>query len=582
MWWMAVSLVVSGCASEPADTPLPMPPPDGSAWALRVDTSASDRYLPSDNDTAVIRGDVYSSQGVDRIEIGPSLGAAVLPGEHEFVAPFSVGEGLSLVEMRAFDVDGHMANGHHAVLRTRYIPESELHPRAIAISLSEPLLASVSSGLLTAADGLELADFLTPGTALIDDADCMLIADRVTQSPTALSLRPTGDGGIAIEMNVRDVAIGFHGTCMGATVSPESEVDGTAARVTVSVYPVAPEPGECLSRFTATETRVEITSFDIDLRLDDCGVLCPFGEVVGELAEDSVRDRLTEQTTGMVELLLADFLSDVTLLDSSSTFDAFDVAVALDLCLTSIDQSGTELVARLGARASGPGGATDAPGAPQLFAELGPASANRAWLDPALLGQIVFSAWRAGGLTFAGGGDTLTTDLLGIVVPGLQERFDMLGVPRGSAIEVEAGVGMAPLLRAAAAPAGGDVPGEADVLFELGHVRTTLRAAGIDLFTFETHASLALVMTPDETGTQIRATLAPTSVSTTWLVDSAISDLDASASDLLALAVDSELRSRVADLASKFVIAVPDLGAPIVVTDVAPVEGGYLELTLAP
>lgn len=559
-----------------------MPPPDGSAWALAVDTSASDRYLASDNDTAVIRGDVYTSQGLDRVEIGRSMSPTTLPGEIEFVTPFSVGEGLSLVEVRAFDVDGHMANGHHSVLRTRYIAENEMHPRALAIALTEPLLASVSSGLITAADGLNLSDFLTPGTALIDDADCMLIADRVMQSPTALSLRPTGDGGIAIEMNLSDIVIGFHGTCMGATVSPASEVDSTAARVTVAVYPVSPAPGECLSRFTATETRVEITSFDIDLRLDDCGVLCPFGEVVGELAEDSVRDRLTEQTTGMVELLLADFLADVMLLDSHSMFDAFDVAVGLDLCLTGIDQSGTELVARLGARASGPGGATDAPGAPQLFAELGPASANRAWLDPALLGQIVFSAWRAGGLTFSGGGDSLTTDLLGIVVPGLQDRFDALGIPRGSAIEVDARVGMAPLLRAAAAPTGGDVPGDADVLFELGNIRTTLRANGIDLFTFETHASLALVMTPDETGTLIRAMLAPTSVSTTWLVESAITDLDASASDLLALAVDSELRGRVADLASKFSIAVPDLGAPIVVTDVAPVEGGYLELTLAP
>ncbi|MCA9609809.1 MAG: hypothetical protein KC619_29625 [Myxococcales bacterium] len=597
---LVIALPVSGCLgmlSGSGDRPVDGTPPPTTTeegWDLSIDTSASDVYLTPDATTSTIRGHITATEGVQRAELGPP-GAPVpasVDGSGSFTAPMSVDPGLSLVEVRGYDQAGHVVNGHRSILRADYAPEWERLSGTAVIAADEGLLSALGSSAGGALGALDLASFVTPGMPSMNNSTCQLYVDRATAGTPTLSLAPTEDGRLRATATVSDIAVGFSGRCnaLGTAIQVRegSEADETTVELSMILEPIPPPPGECVSGFTATDVNLQITSFDLDLRLAGCGLLCLAGELIGELAEGAVRGMIEDQFMEMVGPLVGPLLADLTVLDETTTMDFMETPVEVGLCLTDLSPSPEgQLMAAIGTRVRGPGGVgIEAPGAPYLATTLPPTRPGTMMIDPALVGQILFSVWNGGAFALPdvsalgdGGGEGLgfTIDTLSGLVPQIRELIASGRVMRGAPLVIGVDAQMPPLVRAAT-----PVEAEAgvDMFIELGDLRLSLGTASGALFEIATHVSLALSLEPTPEGALAPVLVESESTATTWIVDSAIRGLPSRSADALTDLVNGLIVSQLSPLLAGAAIELPDLGVPLTVGDVAPDAGGYLVVDL--
>ncbi|MCB9594750.1 MAG: hypothetical protein H6719_18665 [Sandaracinaceae bacterium] len=601
---LVASLTLSGCLGMLSGTdempvdgdPTMTPPPEGS-WDLSIDTSASDIYLEPATTTSTIRGHITASEGVQRAELGPAgtPSAAPVDTAGSFSAPMTVGPGYSLVEVRGYDQAGHMANGHRSVLRADYAPEWELLGDTAVIAADAAMLDALGSSAGALLGGIDLASFVTVGSPLMENSTCHLYVDSVTAGTPTLSLSPTEDGRLRATARVPDIAVGFSGNCnalgTAITVREGSEADETTVELSMILEPIPPPPGECVSGFTATDVNLQITSFDLDLRLAGCGLLCLAGELIGEIAEGAVKGMIEDRFMGQVGPLVDPLLRDLRVLDETTTMDFLETPVEVGLCLTGLSPSPEgQLMASIGTRVRGPGGVgLAAPGAPYLAATPPPGRAGTMQLDPALVSQILFSVWNGGAFALPdvsalggddGGGDGLgfTIDTLTGLVPQLRPMIQDGRIMRGAPLVIGVDAQMAPLVRAANPE---EAAAGVDMFIELGDLRLSLGTAGGTLFEIGTHVVLALSLEPTADGALAPVLVESASSSTTWIVDSAIRGLPSRSADSLTDLVNGLIVSQLSPLLSGAAITLPDLGVPLAVGDVSPDPGGYLVVELS-
>jgi hypothetical protein len=597
------ALLGAGCtAGHAGGTPRrgggPDPGPDPDLpWSLSIDTDASDRYLLSDEANATIRGVLTASAGADRVEVDGS--AAPLDARGNFTAAVPVPLGLSHVEVVGHDTEDRSIHGDRDILRAAYREEGTLNDGAIAIALTDELLAGLGARAGSALDGLDLSTFITPGTPLLSDGRCNIIADSVSHSAPTLALSRTDDGRLRAVATVSDIAVGFHGRCslLGTNIDIRdgSEADQTTVELSMILAPNAAAPGECSVGLSAEDTSLAITSFDLDLRLGGCGLLCLAGELVGEIAEGTVRGMLQDRMGAMIDGVIGPALSDIAILNTTSTMSFLETPVDLGLCLVGLDSepspAGPALVARLGARASAamPRYGDDAPGAPVLPTTRGELPAGTLAVDPGLLGQILFGAWRGGALSLdslgagsGSGGLSLTVDLLTGPVPALRP---LIGdeIERGAPLALAIEGAMAPLSRA---PTPVEAAMGVDLFLELGNLRIRIGAgegaARRELFVVSSTVRLALALVPDATGALVPTLVEGATSTTTFLESTTVPGVTGRMGESLAGLVDGLIAAQIAPLLEGAAIALPDLGTPLVVSDVTVDPGGYLLLTLAP
>jgi hypothetical protein len=583
--------------SDPTRPSTPMADPND--WTVRVDSDASDRYLERRTATANVRGTVEASLGPDRAEVDGDDVALDARGGFSATAP--VPEGLSLVEIHGWDVQDHEARGDRAILRADYLPEGEMDSDALSIAVDDALLSGLVSGALGSGAGglgsLSLSSFITPGSAIVSGSPCTIYVDSVEHSPPRISLAVGPDGRLVATFTVPDIAVGIHGECTvgGGVVGgllgigPRrigiqrgSQMNETDVAVTVTLEANFPGPGECLSGLTASDPQVSFTRFDLDLRLSGGLLLSAAGELVGELAEGFVKGMLEDKVQEMIGPALGPALEGVSLLETTNTMNFLSTPVDMSLCLTGLDGSTGTLVATLGVSAMGPGGMTDAPGAPRLPASAGTLAPSTLAIDPALIGQILFSAWRGGALQLdslgggSGSGPALTVDLLSGVVPALRP---LLGdaIPRGAPLDISIDAAMAPLARG---PSPMEAAAGADFMMELGDLRITIGAGGSDLFVLSSTLRLGLALEPNADGALVPTLVAEATSSSTHLADTTVPGVTGRMGESLANLVNGMVPTQLGPLLEGAAISLPDVGAPLRVTGVVADADGTMHITI--
>lgn len=589
--------LVAGCANgrfrsreiepgegDPTRPSMPGPMADPDEWLISVDSSGSDRYLERSEATASIRGRVEANLGADRAEVdGTDL---TLDASDGFSTTAPVPEGLSVVEIHGFDVMDNEARGDRALLRADYLPEGERDVDAIQIAVNDALLSGLAAGALGGAglDSLSLGSFLTPGTAIVSGDPCTIYVDQITNGTPRIALGTTADGRLRATATVPDITVNIHGQCSAlgydVGIREGSQVDETDVTVTMILEPIFPAPGECASGLRASEPQVAITRFDIDLRLSGSFLLSVAGELVGELAEGFVRDMLEEQVQEMIGPEIGPALEDVSLLNTTTTMDFLSTPVEISLCMTGLETREGVLVATLGTIAEGPGGETDAPGAPRLPVTSGTLTSGTLAIDPALVGQILFSAWRGGALhldSLGTGGATLTIDLLGGVVPALRPLIGDT-IPRGAPLELGIDAAMAPLARG---PTPMEAAAGAQFMMEIGDLRLTLGAAGRPLFVLSSTVRLGLSLEPNAEGALV-PTLVPAATSaSTHVVETTVPAVTMRMADSLSSLVNGMVPTQIGPLLEGAAISLPDIGTPITITSVTADPGGTLHVAIS-
>jgi hypothetical protein len=572
-----------------------LPGPSDRPWTLEIETGASDRYLREDEREATIRGVLTASAGADRVEVDGER--TPLDARDAFGARVPVPLGLSHIEVVGHDTEDRSVRGDRDVLRALYREEGSLNDGAIAVAVTDELLAGLGASAAGALDGLDLATFLSPGTPLVADGPCRIVATSVRHAPPTLALARTEDGRLRATATVRDIEVGFRGSCslLGTdiTIRDESQADQTTVELSMILAPNEAPPGACSTGVTASEASLAITSFDLDLRLGGCGLLCLAGELVGEIAEGAVRGMLEDRVAGMIDGALGPALADLSILDTTTSIAFLETPVELGLCLVGLGSEpgpdGPALVARLGARASAtaPRYGDDAPGAPVLPVRRGELAPGTLAIDPGLLGQILFAAWRGGGLSLdaldaGSGGLALTVDLLTGPVPALRELIGT-EIERRAPLVLAIEGAMAPLGRA---PSPVEAAMGVDVFLELGNLRIRIgageTAASRDLFVVSSTVRLALALEPDASGALVPRLVEAATTTTTFLESTTVPGVTGRMGESLATLVDGLIAAQIEPLLGGAAIALPDLGTPLVVRDVTVDAGGYLLVALAP
>ncbi len=591
--------LVAGCANgrfrsreiepgetDPTDRPDPMTMPEPDAWLVSVDSTPSDRYLERSEATASIRGTVEANLGADRAEVdGADL---TLDGSDGFSTTAPVPEGVSVVEIHGFDVNDNEARGDRAVLRADYLEEGVRDADSLQIAVNDALLSGLAAGALGGAglETLSLGSFITPGTAIVSGDPCTIYVDQITNGTPRIALGTTADGRLRATATVPDITVNIRGQCSAlgydVGIRDGSQVDETDVQITMILEPIFPAPGECASGLRATEPTVEITRFDIDLRLSGSLLLSVAGELVGELAEGFVRGMLEDQVQDMIGPAIGPALEDVSLLDTTTTMDFLSTPVELSLCMTGLDTRDGVLVATLGTSAMGPGGTTDAPGAPRLPATSGTLTSGTLAIDPALVGQILFSAWRGGALQLdslgsGSGGPSLTIDLLGGVVAALRPMIGTT-IPRGSPLELGIDAAMAPLVRG---PTPMEAAAGAHFMLEIGDLRLTLGAAGRPLFVLSSTVRLGLSLEPNAEGALVPTLVPAATTASTHVAETAVPGVTMRMADSLSSLVNGMVPTQIGPLLEGAAISLPDIGAPITITSVTADPGGTLHVAIS-
>lgn len=588
---MGAGLFLAGCMGSlgsAGDEEVPPMGPSGASWSLEASNEGSDVYLPLEQASAQIRGTASGDAPPVTVQVGlPGALSNVTPSAGAFSSSVSVEPGMSLVHVTATDGEGHRRDAHRPVIRADYIPEGQTRADAATLVVDDALVATLAGAAASEIGGLDLSGFITPGAPLIMESGCTIYADSLSHSPPTLDLGVTPEGNLRATARLADITVNFHGTCnalgQNITIRDSSQIDETTAELSMNLTPIEPAPGECISGFTSSDVNLELTEFDIDLRLSGCGLLCLAGELVGELAEGLLRDKLEEQIRGQLDGVIDPQLAMLSLFGEPEPIDFLGTPVEVGLCLTDLGPEMGQLTARLGSSVTGPGGNPHmAPGAPALPAQADLTTPGALYLDPALVGQIVYSVWNAGGLTFSDlsaiSPDAPSFPISAIATgPEVRRHLEETGVPPTENLQVGIDAAMPPLVRAA-------TPDEAamgaDLFIEIGDLRLVLGTSRGVLFTLSTHISMPLALEATPSGALSPVVLDDQTELTVWLADTSVPMLSNRAIDQLVMLITPLLQEQVPALLAGAEIQLPDIGGPLLVSDINPTPGGSLEVIL--
>ena len=532
-------------------------------WAIFIDTSSTDPYLPAEAASATIAGQVVAPASLSRFTVA---GDAVLPnGAGQFDADVPVTAGLNIIELEASDLSepANERRTNTAVLAADYLPEGELNSSAAALALTDAVVGPLAAPMQPLVRDIDVAAEILARPVLTDDGTCTTYPTSATQGTPRLRLFVGEDGGLWLEVLIPQVRIDFYGHC--STFIMDTDITGDMETEIAILSRLSAPPGEdCLVGLDHSPAEVELRDFDLDVQggsglLDSLVVM-----IMGEISEGDSAETLREEIAVEAESMLGPELEDITIFESSEVMDLLGTPMTLDLCVTGLVTSNSTLLALVGARVEGDGAAVnDAPGVPMTPGELPDPQPGSFYLDANLVGQLVYSAWRSGALL---GEDISQTPyaLLSLVCRDLEGLF-----PEDSMIDVSIDGRLAPMARAVES-------GPGDLVLELGNFVLGLEVEGELLARVGTQLGLVLDLQPEGAG--LRPVVA--SVTTeTFVIEEPMVDID---DEVLTSAIDLQMSSTAADLLGDAIIALPSIGdAPMTPVDAEPVPGGrYVRVVL--
>ena len=513
--------------------------------------------------TTTIRGTAHASEGLARVEVGGSV--VQTDNQGVFQAEVPVAPGLQLVPIQAFDQAGHVRNGHRAILSARYLPEGEINPGAAAITVTNAVLAALAGDQLGDVANLDLSDeIMAQGS--VSQQGCDIQIQSAHHDPPSLALTVEA-GQLQVNFTIPNLHVTFAGTC-SMIISSTSFTGTLDTDVVVKTSLSAPPSDHCLETFDHTFPTVDLPNFDLNLQSNDGGLIGMLMPLVGDIMQGSFQDRMSQQIAQQADGLIADQVAQFGQmgLGEGTTMTFNGVAMDVGFCLTGLESVDGALRARIGLSVTGPGGA-DAPGAPMVDGDIGAIAPSTLWLDADLVSQMMFSLWRAGGLSGESTGD-VTVGLIGLLVPEISQMYPDANPPLTISID-----GMLPPVVTAAAPDSGG-----DLQVDIGDLVIELSVEGTLLFRMSAMVHVTIDL-QNQDGAIMPAIIASSAEVT--VLDEPIADVDDA---LLQGAVEMQIGSQAQSLLGDSGLGLPAFGGlSLNLQDAVPEPGGrYVRVTLAP
>jgi hypothetical protein len=545
-------------------------------WRIEVDMSGLDRFVPAGTTSWTVGGGVRSSEPLAGVDVAGA--PATVTGE-TFTSDVTVMPGLQVVPIVARDTAGHERRAHRSLLSARFLPEGDANPEAASLVLGDEMLAAMSGGLTGDVSSVDVAGEIMSRDILSQDERCVTWPVYAEQGEVTARLERDG-GELWLNIRIPELYVYFEGECEGvlSTIPIGGEMSGTIDLWTrLDALPPA-DGATCVTAFDHTAPEVEVQGWYFDV----WGLGGPLQNWIiqlfsGSKSEEARQQIATEMRTRADELL-TERLANISVFDNASSLDMLGRPVDLHLCLAALERDGQKLVARVAAVAQG-AGAREAPGAPQIDGAPIVPAAGQLVLDANLVGQLLFSAWRDGGLVRP---NVQQVELaqIGLLMPGLIDKY-----PGAEFVDVSIDAELPPLVRATPDVMGADLRIEMGDLMlhmtiapevgtdEAGGARSS-RFVGEPVLSFGVHLTLDLDLVPQD------GALVPTVVATTsdvTLLYEVVDGFDDALEDVVGLRIGDAAGDLLGGAALSLP-ALPGLGAP---ADVVPDAGGrYVRVAL--
>ncbi|MCC7534892.1 MAG: hypothetical protein IT379_01695 [Deltaproteobacteria bacterium] len=555
------SALPPGTPARPGGDPDdPGPEPDlPEPWSLDVDMSATNRFVEGNPPSWPIQGRAIASLGLDRVEVGGTAASTMPDGS--FRADVAVARGLSLVTVDAFDraAPEHRRKAHRSLLAARFLPEGAINRDAAALTLTDAMLESMAAPLAGEVAAIDVASEIMARGTLSSSMGCVTWPAFASHDSPQLELFQDGRHDLWLRVMIPNLYVAFTGEC--SLLLSSAPIEGEII-THVDIYTrLTPKASDgCVPGFDHTSPYVELPGFDVDVR--GTGLLTGFlVSLAASMREGSTQEEFRAQFASQADSLLGERVSTIRVFDRTSTMNMLGRDVQLGLCLTDLRTEGESLRATIGATASGSGTIT-APGAPQVEGTLPPASANTLWLDANLVSQLLFSSWRAGGLS-NGALMELPISTLALLNRSLRTRF-----PEGTMVTVAIAAELPPYVQASSTDTG-------DLALDIGDLMIEMKVGEEVLYRVGTVIHALLDLVPEGGG------LRPTVVE----LSSQVHVVAEPAGDVPDDVLETVVSTRVGEAASMLLggtsLSLPEIpgaGRPIAVS---PVPGGrYLAITL--
>jgi len=548
--WLAVLAI--GCSGKQSgDDSDDTPPPDPKGYTLAIDMSQLDRFVvPETAATWTVAGEIEASEGLADVTVaGASLGAA-----DAFTTSVAVMPGLTRVPIVATDAAGHVRKGDRTLLATRFLPAGEHDPIAASLVLDNATLAAMSGGLTGQTGTIDVAGEILSRDVLSQDDRCVTWPVSASQDQVTVAL-VQDSGELWLHVQIPNLYVSFAGECQGllSTIPLAGEMSGTVD-VWSQLSPKAHPGAACLTAFGHTTPEVAVLGWQFDV----WGTGGPLQAWIVSLFRDQksqeARAQIASEVETRADTLLADKLSNISVFDTMSEPELLGRTLTMHLCLADLQKAGTKLVARVAASATGgESGAHTAPGAPQIGGAAPAIPAHELLLDANLVGELLYAAWRDGGLVRPG--PDVDIGALQALIPGLYERH-----PNATTAQVTIDAELPPLVRAGS--------GTTDLTVELGDLMVDVCVEGERVLRFGVLLQLALSLEP------VDGKLVPKVQDVTAsvvLLDELLDGPDEALEQAVQLQLGSAAASLLGDGAAIALPSVPGLGPP---RDVVPATGG--------
>ena len=538
-----------------------------SLRTLFIDTSGANPYLLLDQPSASIPGTVMATHGLDRLETGLSDSPSPLTvtgANNSFTATKSVEPGITVIPLRAYDSQEQMVKGHRAVLKASYLAEGERNPNAIIVAVTAAMLQSIGGNSSGAVSDLDLSPQFAPGKRLAPNIGCATFQGGSHGAPQ-LALTSV-DGELQLRVTIPNLRVQIAGTCwvpLLGNVVTDGTITGDVV-VTANLSSLPTPDGGCISGFSQSDATVVVDGFAYQ-RNSGRPLLDLLVRFISGAFDKTVGGLFTDQ----VEMLLNERLSNFpVMLPPSDPLDFFGKQLVLDMCITQLGSQNGVLVAQLAAGVSGTEPELlQAPGAPVLSSELPVPTSNKLYLDANLVGQLLYGAWVRGGID-----QRVENDQIGFLlrdVEGLRELN-----PTSFTVDISAP--LAPLVTIAEADSGSDLN------IAIGELVLRFSADNTHILTVGSSAVIGLALEPNDAGGMVPKVTSVTS--DVWVLDTPLAPLSefkqGQVEDNISLGVLSV--GTLSGLFGTLAIQLPDVGGPLRASEVTPLPGGMLEISLAP
>ena len=532
----------------------------GMGAGFWLDMSPTNRYQEIGTHRATVSGRAEGTDELRSVQID-EMPSRITDGT-SFSGEVPVATGVQTIPVVAEDLEGMERKGHRSIIVADYLPEGELNRDATFLVVSQALANAMAGDLAVAVPDVDLGAEIMARPTLMDDGMCTIRPVSASAGPPRLNLAVRG-GQLVVEISFGTMNIQFAGECRNL-LTGSFDVTGSMRGMPVIEAPVsgrAPDDS-CLVglQTSGVTTRVDGWNFSFEAHGLDLLPSLLVGLFAGGTGDDA-RTMLGSEISMTARPLIEEQIADIEIFNSTSTMNLFQRDAELELCTTFLGPMGGQLVAGVGARVTG-GGSEPAPGAPLLPGDVPAPVGNVMLLDSQLVTQLLFSAWRDGGLnTRQDAGQTFG---LLAALPGNEELVGLL--PDETPIFAETVAELPPVLRAARPEDGED----ADLVVIIPDMRLNLTAGDTYVFGLMATITLPLSLVPNDAGELVP--VAGEITSEVHMMEEPLGDVRDSINEVV---VTSSVKAVAAGMLDGTTIALPDVGGgALVPVDVTPEAGG--------